>query len=119
MQGCGDACRLFACGREDAAEQAAPGCAQRQWTGESQSTSRPNSCTCVCVTKVQCVRQVTGLLLGLVRDKCAALTTDLVAKANGLSDRPVDLQPYMQLQVCSVMLKLAECDIVQYSGSAG
>jgi hypothetical protein len=68
---------------------------------------------------LRCVCQVTGLLLGLVRDKCSALTTDLVAKASGLSERPVDLQPYMQLQVCSVMLKSGQvCELFRYIGSA-
>lgn len=42
--------------------------------------------------------QVKGLLLGLVRDSCAAVTTDLTAKAAALAEQPTELQPYMQLQ---------------------
>ena len=65
-----------------------------------ESTSQPKSRICNCVTGcVQHGPQVTGLLLGLVREKCAALTADLTARAIALAERPADLQPYMQLQV--------------------
>lgn len=42
--------------------------------------------------------QVKGLLLGLVRDSCAAVTAGMTEKATALGEQPTELQPFMQLQ---------------------